>query len=166
MKHTHLLVSAVVMVLIGVACASPVSGNETTPQPGTTPESGNQIPTTEIQTPTAMPTEVQGEPFISAPGVALLKLLTDIEAVGEKPLLKWENVTGASRYQLIVFNEAGEPYWAWEGTNTQIYMGGTEAQPPEDSSGPSIGAGYTWAVVAYGSDGRLLAASEVRPISP
>jgi len=81
-------------------------------------------------------------------------------------LFAWEAVSGTSRYQLYIFDEAGEPYWAWEGTGTQIYMGGTDAQPPNDSSGPSIDAGYTWAVAAYDSDGKILAASEIRSISP
>ena len=166
MKSTSLLINLVLLVLIAVACGSPVRGNEDNPQAGTTPESRNRIPTPQVQTPTAAPTEVHGEPFISTPGLANIKLFTDVEGAGGKPLFLWESITEANRYQLIVFDEAGEPYWAWEGTKTQIYMGGTDAQPPDDSSGPSIDTGYTWAVVAYGSDGKLLAASGVRPISP
>jgi hypothetical protein len=112
------------------------------------------------------PTEIQGESFLSAPGIANIKVLTDIEGVGAKPLFAWEATANAERYQLIVFDEAGEPYWAWEGIKTQIYMGGTDTQPPDDSSGPSIDEGYTWAVVAYDSDDRVFAVSEVRSISP
>ncbi|HLO14675.1 MAG TPA: hypothetical protein VK206_07600 [Anaerolineales bacterium] len=166
MKNTHPLISLVLMVLMAVACSSPISGNENTPQTATTPESGSQSQTPEVQTPTVVPTEVHGKPFISAPGLANIKLLTGVQGAGGKPLFIWEAITDANRYQLIVFDEAGEPYWGWEGTKTQVYMGGMDAQPPADSSGPSIDAGYTWVVVAYGSGGKVLAASEVRPISP
>ena len=166
MKRTYLLISLLVIVLIAVACGTPASQNQDRPQTAATPESTNQIHTLQVQTPTAVPTEVQGEPFISAPDVTSIRLLTDVKGVGEKPLFMWEGVTEANRYQLLVFDEAGEPYWAWEGPNTQIYMGGTDAQPPADSSGPSIDTGYTWAVVAFDSDGKVLAASEVRPVSP
>jgi hypothetical protein len=75
-------------------------------------------------------------------------------------------VPGADRYQLLVFDEAGQSYWAWEGSKTQVYMGGTEAQPAADASGPSVAAGYTWAVVAYDAAGNILASSGARPISP
>ena len=49
---------------------------------------------------------------------------TSITGTGFKPLFQWESVSGAGRYQLTVFDEAGEPYWAWEGAATQIYVGG------------------------------------------
>ena len=153
MKTNRFYILVAVLLLSVLACNLSKRGNES--QPG--------VPT---NVPPGAPTEVRGESFISAPGVANLKLLTDLKGAGEKPLLKWEAVTGASRYQLIVFDEAGEPYWAWEGTATQIYLGGTDTQPPADSSGPSIEAGYMWAVVAYGSDGKVLAASETKSISP
>ena len=161
MKHTHLLIAFSLMVLIANACGSPTGVNGDTPQAGTTPVNGGQA-----ESPNEAQIEVQGEPFISAPNVAFIQLLTDIESAGVKPLFAWEVVSGASRYQLIVFDEAGEPYWAWEGTGTQIYIGGTDAQPPDDSSGPTIDVGYTWAVAEYDSDGKILAASEIRSISP
>ncbi len=153
MKTNRFYILVVVLLLSILACNLSKRGNESQPEAPT-------------NVPPGAPTEVQGEAFVSAPGVANLKLLTDVKGAGEKPLLQWETVTGASRYQLFVFDETSEPYWAWEGTATQIYMGGTDSQPPADSSGPSIDVGYTWAVVAYGSDGKVLAASETRPISP
>ena len=149
MKMNRLYLFAAALTLSMLACSLPVGGGEGQPEePGETPN------------------EIQGEPYISSPNVGNIKLLTDIEGASEKPLFAWEAVSGASRYQLIVFDEAGELYWAWEGTVTQIYMGGTDAQPPDESSGPSIEAGYSWAVTAYASDGTVIAASAVRPISP
>lgn len=166
MKHIGLSMTVVVIVLMALACGSPPSENEDSRPTGTTPESNSPVPTPEVPAPTAAPTAVQADPFISAPGVANISLLTDTTGAGLKPLFVWEPVTSANRYQLVVFDEAGEPYWAWEGAKTQIYMGGTDSQPPDDSSGPSVDRGYSWAVVAYGSDDRMIAASEVRPISP
>lgn len=161
MKHTRPLIALSLMVFMAIACGLPAGVNGDTPQAGATPVNGGQV-----ESPKEAQTEVQGEPFISAPNITYIQLLTDIEGAGGKPLFAWEVVSGASRYQLIVFDEAGEPYWAWEGTRTQIYMSGTDAQPPNDSSGPSIDEGYTWAVVAYDSDGKISAASEIRSISP
>jgi hypothetical protein len=166
MKRIHLLITVVVIALMGVACGLPAGGNDDTLQTETPSDNGISAETPEIPTPTVMPTEVRGEPFLSAPGVGNIKQLTDTERVGVKPLLAWEAVGDANRYQLIVFDETGEPYWAWEGAKAQIYMGGTDSQPPDDSSGPAIDRGYTWAVVAFGSDDEIVAASEVRPISP
>ncbi len=152
-KINRFYVVMAVMMFSALACGLPGGGSENQPEAPT-------------KLATSSPTEVRGEPFISAPGIANIQPLTEITGAGEKPLFMWESVSGASRYQLIVFDEEGDPYWAWEGTKTQIYMGGTDTPPPNDSSGPSIDTGYTWAVVAYGSDGKVLAASEVRSISP
>ena len=109
--------------------------------------------------------EPQGEPFITGPNIANIKLLTDTQGVGEKPLLKWDAVENADYYQLVVFDEVGRPYWAWEGNTTQIYLGGTDVQPPENSSGPFISNGYSWAVVAYNAEGQVIASSAIRSIS-
>lgn len=149
MKNNRLYIFVAVVMLSVLACGLPVGG------------SGN--PSNE---PTNPANSVQSTPFISAPSMANIKLLTDVKGGGEKPLFAWNTVSGASRYQLIVFDNGGDAYWAWEGTKTQVYMGGTDTQPPSDSSGPSIGVGYSWTVVAYGSNGKVLATSEVRPISP
>lgn len=110
--------------------------------------------------------ESQGEPFITGPNIAGIKLLTETQGVGEKPLLQWDSIANAGYYQLVVFDEAGKPYWAWEGSSTQIYLGGTDVQPPENSSGPVISNGYTWAVVAYSAEDQVIASSAVRTISP
>lgn len=110
--------------------------------------------------------EAAGESFITGPGLESVKLLTPVDGAGEKPLFAWEAVSGAGYYQLVVFDEAGKPYWAWEGNGTQIHLGGTQDQPPLESSGPVIESGYSWAVIAYDAQGNVLASSDVRPISP
>lgn len=117
--------------------------------------------------PTIQPTEEsQGEPFISGPNVVSLRLLTSKQSVGEKPLLQWEAIPNASYYQVAVFDESGKPYWAWEGKTAQIYLGGTQEQPPADSSGPVIAEGYSWAVIAYDAENHAIASSAVRSIAP
>ena len=161
MKHTRPMIALVVLFFMVVACGRSAGGNESNPMTGPTLESGGQA-----ESPTKAPTEVLGELFLSASGIGRINLLTDVQSAGEKPLFKWEPVSGTDRYQLMVFDEAGEPYWAWEGAQTQVYMGGSESQPPADSSGPSVGAGYSWAVVAYDASGQILASSEIKPISP
>jgi len=147
MKHIQLFFTLILLLSLSAACGAPADAGETAPDAGNSNED-------------------QGEPFLSVPGVADIKLLTDVDGAGEKPLFKWEAVTGAARYHLILYDEAGEPYWAWEGTSTQIYIGGVPFEPSADSSGPSIEAGYSWAVVAYDADGNVLAASKIKPISP
>jgi hypothetical protein len=165
MKHRRSLITLVVMVLVAVACGLPFGGNGAEPQAGTTPASGEQVESP-TEAPTNVPTEVPSEPFLSVPGIGRVNLLTDVQGGGEKPSLAWESIPGADRYQLVVFDEAGEPYWAWEGAQTQVYMGGSESQPPADSSGPVVGVGYSWAVVAYDANGQITASSELRPVSP
>ena len=161
MKHMCSLIALLVIVLVLVGCGLSGGGNETSPTIESTQESGEQV-----QSPTDAPTEAQGEPFLNVPGVGSIHLFTDVQGGGEKPLFAWESVSGADRYQLFVFDEAGEPYWAWEGTQTQVYLGGSDSQPPADSSGAAVGAGYHWAVVVYDSNGQVLASSELRSISP
>jgi hypothetical protein len=163
MKHIQLLMTLVVIVFLAAACSAPASGNVAAPESAATPAA---VKTSLPASPTAAPAEVQVTPFLSAPGLASLKLLTSAQNAGAWPLFEWEAVPGAQRYQLIVFDETGDPYWAWEGTKSQVYMGGTDLQPPDESSVPSIQPGYTWVVVAYDPADAVVAASEIRPISP
>ena len=166
MKKKRILIALVVVVSLTVACGLSGGGNRTEPQAAETPGNGEQVqgPT---DAPMEAPTEVlPGEPFLDVLGIGQVSLLTEVQGGGEMPLFAWGPVAGADRYQVVVFDEAGEPYWAWEGAQTQVYMGGAESQPPADSSGPVVGAGYTWAVVAYDANGQILASSELRFISP
>jgi len=151
LNHFYILLAA--LLLSVVACGQSAGGGENPTTAATEP-------------PTSVPTEVQSEPFVSIPNIPSIKQLTDASGVGEKPLFKWESVTGAERYELVVFDEAGAPFWAWDGTVSQIYLGGTDKQPSADSNGPSIAGGYSWAVIAYGAEGKVIATSDKRPISP
>ena len=166
MKLTRATLAFLILLLAGLACGLPAGGNGNESQAAETPGNDEQAQNP-IDAVTDVPIEVpSGEPFLDVPGIGQVILKTDVQGVGEMPLLAWESVAGAERYQLVVFDEAGEPYWAWEGTQAQVYMGGSESQPDADSSGPVIAAGYAWAVVAYDAGGQILASSELRSISP
>jgi len=67
MKHTRLLITLGLMVFMMSACGSPTGVNGDIPQTGTTPLDGGQAESSnEAQT------EVQGEPFISAPNIVFI----------------------------------------------------------------------------------------------
>ena len=154
MKHSRTYIALLMLFLAILGCTA------ISPEENSDPANATNVPA-EPQV-----EESQGEPFITGPNIANIKLLTDTQGVGEKPLLKWDSVANAGYYQLVVFDEAGKPYWAWEGSTTQIYLGGTDVQPPENSSGPFISNGYSWAVVAYNAENQPIASSAVRQISP
>jgi hypothetical protein len=119
--------------------------------------------------PTEEPTtELIPEMLITLPGLAEIVLLTPTEGVGLKPRLEWEMVNGADRYALIIYHSNGQPYWAWEGSGTSVYLGGgdSETPPPENSAGPILVDGMTWGVMAFDTAGLLIASSTVRTISP
>lgn len=145
MKRTYILLALLGLILSALACNLPAG------KPGTPPASTDQN---------------QGKPFISGSGIGTIKLLTDTRGAGAKPLFKWQTVPEAARYELIVYDQAGAPYWAWDGTQTQIYLGGTESQPSADSAGPSLDAGYSWTVVAFDGNDKVIASSATRSISP
>lgn len=106
------------------------------------------------------------EPLLAAPGVATITLLTPRQGAGEKPLLKWEPVSGAVRYGLVVYDADGGAYWSWQGEETSVYLGGTQDPPPEGSAGPVLGPGMSWGVMAFDAGGRLVASSGQSPLSP
>lgn len=145
MKRIYILLALFGLILSTFAC------NLLAGKPGTAPASSDQN---------------QSKPFISGSGIGTIKLLTDTQGAGAKPLFKWQAVSGAARYELIVYDESSAPYWAWDGTQTQIYLGGTASQPPADSAGPSLGAGYSWTVVAFDDNDKVIASSAMQSISP
>lgn len=118
--------------------------------------------------PTKKPaTEPIPEMLIALPGLSEIVLLTPAEGVGLKPGFEWQTVNGAVRYALLVYHPNGQPYWAWEGSGTSVYLGGGDSQaPPEDSAGPILLDGMSWGVMAFDAADLLIASSAMRPISP
>ena len=95
-----------------------------------------------------------------------VKLLTAKQGGGIRPVLRWKPVPGATSYLLVVQDKQGRAYWSWQGTATEVPMGGGEKPSKPGSGGPRVAKGYRWIVSAFGADGELLAISKRRPISP
>jgi len=99
-------------------------------------------------------------------GIPAITVLGPSESdAGEVPLFIWEPVAGASRYTVAVLGP-DEPFWAWQGEETQIYLGGLPFERPPGWAGPVILPGSCWSVMARGADGHIIAASEFLPVSP
>lgn len=90
-------------------------------------------------------------------------LVTEPTVAGPHPELAWSAVDGAASYDLIVLDGAGDPYWAWSGEATSVYLGGV--QNP-DAVGAWVFEPLTWIVTARDSDGQPLAMSERAELLP
>lgn len=106
------------------------------------------------------------EPFAPFRELASVELLTPASGNGRKPLLEWMPVTGAVRYSLLVQFPDGQPYWAWGGDETSVYLGGAHSAPPPDASGPVLQPGMAWSVVAFDAEHNVIATSALQPLSP
>ncbi|WP_291379817.1 hypothetical protein [Demequina sp.] len=82
---------------------------------------------------------------------------------GPRPLLTWTPVDGATMYLVTVLDSSGVGYWTWEGTETEVHVGGT-SEP--DAIGPYVFEDMSWRVAAQDDTGTLLAVSEPSPLSP
>ena len=103
---------------------------------------------------------------LDVPGITAITIATPNEGAGGKPLFEWEAVPGAVRYSLVLFSADGQPYWSWEGSETKVYLGGTQEQPEEDSPGPTLYEEMSWHVAAFDAEGQLIAVSPETSISP
>lgn len=86
----------------------------------------------------------------------------DAEA-GVRPLLSWSAVDGAALYRVVVVDGDGAPYWAWSGSDTEVFVGGVDdATLP----GAVVSEAMTWSVAALDADGLPLALSDPAPLQP
>jgi len=176
-RHTLVLAAGVFLVTAcatseGGAGSAPATTSATTttstsaPQQVTTTTSATTATSTSApQQATSTTTSVapQNEPLLV--GADPVIQLTPKEGAGLRPTLDWEGVEGAGSYFLVVKDDVGAAYWAWEGSETSIPLGGAEF-PQDHGNGPTIGPGFTWSVSAYDVDGTFLAISGDRPVSP
>jgi hypothetical protein len=58
------------------------------------------------------------------------------------------------------------PLWAWQGGETEIYLGGLPIERPAGMGGPVLTAGSCWSVFAFDTDGHVVASSGLLPVSP
>ena len=105
-----------------------------------------------------------GAPLIE--GLPMVVVLGPPESdAGDVPLFRWEAVAGAAIYDVAVIGPDG-PLWAWQGAETEVYLGGLPFERPPGWAGPVIAPGSCWSVVARDADGHVFAVSEFLPISP
>lgn len=102
--------------------------------------------------------------FLPGVDVPEIEQLTPTTGVGGRPLIEWGSFEDAHAYELTVFGAGGTIYWSAVGPETSIYLGGAPAS--DQSPGPQIQEGMTWAVVGLDADGKVIAQSRIRPINP
>ena len=133
-----------------------------------TGDSAASVPsTTTTATPTSAPVAADQPGQAIDLGLAPLQLLEPATtAAGNRPTFRWSAVEGATSYLLAILDAANEPVWAWQGTATEVILGGWDQTPPDDAPGPLITGPGQWFVVAVGADGVPIANSVLRPITP
>jgi hypothetical protein len=166
----------VVGLLFGVAACDSGSTDTTgladtsTPDPlvsSTTLATGEDTTTSVVSEATTSTTTTVTEDFeFFLPGVDVPEIdqLTPTTGVGGRPLIEWSSFEGTHAYELTVFGAGGTIYWSAVGPETSIYLGGAPAS--DQSPGPQIQDGMTWAVVGLAADGNVIAQSRIRPINP
>ncbi len=141
-----------VLLLIGTLLLTACGSDDGTDGAATPPadESGDVAP--------SGPLLVEGMPVVDVLGPP------EFDA-GDVPLFRWAPVEGAERYLVGVVGPE-DPLWGWQGTETQIYLGGLPVARPPGMDGPVIVPGSCWAVMARDSVGHIIAVSEFLPVSP
>ena len=168
-RRPRVLLLAVGVLLVVAACSSTdgdaetpdVTSAATTDVSSTTAPSATQETTATQQATTTL--APQAESLLT--GANPVIQITPTEGVGLRPVLSWEAIEGAGSYFLVVKDDAGAAYWAWQGSETSVPLGGAEF-PENYGNGPTIGPGYMWSVSAYATDGTILAISGDLPVSP
>jgi hypothetical protein len=105
-------------------------------------------------------------PFAPFSDLESIELLTPTTGAGLKPRFEWMPVQGAVRYSLLVQFPDGQPYWAWGGSETSVYLGGAHSTPPPNASGPLLQPGTAWSVIAFDAEHNVIATSGLQTISP
>jgi len=161
-RHRTLLLATGVL-FAATACSTGAGDAEPAPSQTSATTTTSTSTSTTQQATTTSSVAPQNEPLLT--GADPVIQLTPTEGVGLRPTFDWESVDGAGSYFLVVKDEASASYWAWEGSETSIPLGGAEF-PEDQGNGPTIGPDFTWSVSAYDVDGTFLAISGDRPISP
>jgi hypothetical protein len=112
------------------------------------------------ETPTAL-AAIIARPAILADLPLIEQVAPAVADAGRAPTFEWRAVDGAVAYRLSVLGPDA-PSWGWQGQATSVRYGGVA----EGVSGPSLLPGSWWSVAALGADGGVVAASDMRPVSP
>lgn len=128
----------------------------------TTAPPATAVETTDAPAATAPPTTpppVEPKPLLAGFD-DLIELTVGPGAVPNRPVLSWTAVDGADHYGAYVYAPNGELYWAWQGRETNVPLGGAIGDAP----GPAAGGGMTWAVIAYDASLLPIGVSVVAPL--
>ena len=151
------------LVLGGLLVTATACGGGTS---GPTDGGGTSDPTDDTRTSSTLQDRPapRGQPLIE--GLPSITALGPPERdAGDAPLFSWDPVPGTARYSLAVLGPDG-PLWAWQGEETEVYLGGLPFERPPGWAGPVIVAGSCWSVVAHDAAGHVVAVSEFLPVSP
>jgi hypothetical protein len=119
---------------------------------------------------------VGATPLVVAPSVAsaadhnfglpTVQLLTPTSGAGVHPTLKWKPVSGAATYRVVVRNRKGKVAWAWSGPATSVVMSATTKPVGRRPGQPRLTPSSSWTVAAFDANGKAVALSRARAISP
>jgi hypothetical protein len=112
----------------------------------------------------AVPSTAAADPVL--PETEEIAQTTKKRGVGPHPVLRWKAVEAATRYLLVVQTPKGDPYWSWQGTETRVRFGGGPLDAPRNSDGATLTRKLVWFVVAFDTDGSIIASSAKRKIAP
>lgn len=119
------------------------------------------VETTAAPAATAPPTTPPAEPEPLLSGFDdLIELTVEPGSIPDRPVLAWTAVDGADHYGAYVYAPSGEIYWAWQGRETSVPLGGAIGDAP----GPLAADGMTWAVIAYDAELLPITVSVVEPL--
>jgi hypothetical protein len=159
MKRLRIVLALAVIVLTALGCSLVGgTGSEVENQPFIDTEDFENQPEGEPVT--------DSELFLPLDADMEIALLTPENGNGSHPLFEWEAAEGADLYMLFLFDQDHGAYWAWEGNNTQIYLGGFDSEPPENVDGPILLEPMTWVVIAATEDGEFVGSSQEMLVAP
>lgn len=161
MKRWNSIAMIIGALLVVAACSDSTPGTAVSDADPGGGASGDTEPSSSGDVSGAAPI---GEPFVEGLTEIVVLGPSSSEA-GEAPLFRWEPVDQAATYDLVVLGPEG-PLWAWQGAETEIWLGGLPFERPPGVSGPSVVDGTCWSVVARDSDGHVVAASAFLAVSP
>jgi len=183
MSPARLLGGVLAALLAAAACGGSSDGTEPT-APTVEPADSTQVsapatdavideagssdsapPATDATTTTTQPAGPPVE-LADLDAVAAITVTTPVSGNGEHPLLAWAPVDSATLYTVTLHRLDGEPYWAWTGAESQIWLGGFAEAPQPDVDGPFLAEPMTVRVVAFDAQAAIIAASHAIDIAP
>ena len=158
----------------GCAGSAPAPPGSTVDAPSAPPSAGPDG--SSITGPSASPSTATDPGATPDPAPAASGPIAAAHAEGAGPTFSWDPVPGAAEYEVtVVAADGAEVPWIWVGTDTTVSFGDVSPEmfgldPAEPSVAellatsirqPRAGATYTWMILAYDAEARLLTGSAV-----